>query len=436
MQIKSARFKNFRFKLSLRLWVFSAVLLTAPVVANWGLQRSSSRVVPTGPKFEAAYESVLKIGEISAGLAATQYGITQLEYDTWRQLNGKPVENLGNIQLAEVKAIYQDLWQQGNCNRFPAPLDAVCLDTALSFGVQQSQAFFLNLPNDPEQAALEIASRRELLRQQQLRPPITPDKQFAADEGVKRDRALVNWIVGDTAAIPAAPPTPAPPPPRPSPPVPLSADAIYEMLKPATVEILYSSQYGTAGTASGVLLTANGLVLTNHHVIENESQPSITLADGRKFTGTITAVDSDLDLALVQLSGVAYLPTATLANDTTQVAVGDTVHAIGSPKGESWKMTTAQVIELNSTCANGDSPLRCIRTPADFLQYGNSGGPLINEFGQVVGINRAIQQSTGQGVSIPVETIRSFISQHVGELPKPPASPAPVPPQLDQSPVL
>jgi S1-C subfamily serine protease len=464
MQIKSKRFKRLRLKPSLRLWVLSAVLLTTPIVANWGFQRfRSPKVPPTGPQFESAYKTVLQIGELSSGFAATltgfsHYGITQLEYDNWRQRNGKPIEDLGNIELAEVRAIYQELWHQGNCKEFPAPLDVVCLDTALSFGVPQSQVFFLNLPSDPEQAALEIASRRELLRRQQLRPPVTPGKQLAANEGVKRDRALADWVVSDVAAAPTAPqntapqntapqntapqdtapqaPTPSAPSAEAKPAAPLSADAIYQKLKPATVEILYSSQGGLAGTASGVLLTHNGLVLTNYHVVKNEDQLHVTLADGRKFTGTITAVDPDLDLALVQLSGVAYLPTVSLANDTTQVKVGDTVYAIGSPRGESWKMTTAQVIELNSTCANGDSPLRCIRTPGEFLQPGNSGGPLIDGLGQVVGINRAIQQSTGEGVSIPIETIRSFISEHVGELPKPLAPSAPASPQLGHGSVL
>lgn len=442
MQIKSRRFKRL-LRPSLRLWALSAMLLAVPVVGNWGLQKiRSPQAIATGPKFETAYQTVLQIGEQSSGFAATltgfnHYGITQLEYDTWRQLNGKPVEDLGNIQLSEVKAIYQALWQQGNCNQFQAPLDVVCLDTALSFGFPQSQTFFLNLPADPEQAALEIASRRELLRRQQLRPPITLDKQLAVDEGVKRDRALADWIVSGVAVLPTPPATPAPdPPPVGGSPGPLSADAIYQTLKPSTVEVWDNSQRGIATTASGVLLTANGLVLTNHHVIANNPNPSVTLADGRKFSGTTTSVAPEIDLALIQLSGARNLPVAPLAGDTLQVKVGDTVYAIGSPRGESWKMTTAQVIELNSTCASSDSPLRCIRTPDGFLHPGNSGGPLIDASGQVIGINRAIQQSTGEGVSIPIETVKSFLEERVGDLPKSPAQSNRPWPNLGRSPLF
>lgn len=95
--------------------------------------------------------------------------------------------------------------------------------------------------------------------------------------------------------------------------------------------------------------------------------------------------------------------------------MGDKVYAIGSPHGKSWTLSTATVIELNSTCANGTSPLRCIRTPSGFLYPGNSGGPLINASGEVIGVNRAVQQSTGEGVSIPIETVQQFLAQRMGQ---------------------
>jgi S1-C subfamily serine protease len=142
------------------------------------------------------------------------------------------------------------------------------------------------------------------------------------------------------------------------------------------------------------------------------------LADGRKFTGRVTSIDPELDLALIQLDRASGLPTAPFAQNSSQLKVGDMVYAIGSPLGESWKMTTAQVIELNSTCANGASPLRCIRTPKDFLHPGNSGGPLIDNQGDVIGVNRAVQQSTGEGVSIPVETIQHFLDNRMGYPPQ------------------
>jgi S1-C subfamily serine protease len=71
-------------------------------------------------------------------------------------------------------------------------------------------------------------------------------------------------------------------------------------------------------------------------------------------------------------------------------------------------MTTAQIIQVQSDC--GLANVRCIRTPQGFLKPGNSGGPLLDAFGQVIGVNRAIQQRTGEGVSIPVEVIQRYVA--------------------------
>ncbi|MFM7427321.1 MAG: S1C family serine protease, partial [Elainella sp.] len=336
-------------------------------------------------------------------------------------------------------------WQQANCQQYNSPLDVTCLDSVVSFGRQANQ-LLVNLPVDPEQAALEVVSRREDLRRRQLRPPMTPSKRLLLREGLERDRALADLIASGAIAsvppsvppsvLPSVLPSVAPQPDSPALPslpnssapssaVELSADQIYQQLKPSTVEI-WNVQNGVASTASGVILNPNGLVLTNQHVVQSNPRPSAKLADGRKFEGRVMSIDDSLDLALIQLSGASGLPTTPFASNTSSVQVGDQVYAIGSPRGESWKMSQTQVIELNSTCANGASPLRCIRTPSGFLHPGNSGGPLINAQGEVIGLNRAVQQSTGEGVSIPVETIQSFLAQRVGQSqPEAPRAPAP-----------
>ncbi len=432
MNAKSQRFKRRLFKPSLGLLVIAVLLLPmVPQLSSWIVEKFRGNHFLPDPKFETAYQGMLQISEQTSGYASllgglNQYGISQLDYDTWRQLNGKAVEELINIKPEEVKAIYYEHWQGGHCDRFNTPLDVTCLDTMLSFGVAQSQGLFANLPGDPKQAAMEVASRRELLRRRQVRPPLTPSKKLTMREGLRRDRALADWIVSVEASPPpiASPlPTQVPAPSlsqepsnqEPSSSTALSADQIYQQLKPITVEVWNNSQRGIATTASGVLLTADGLVLTNHHVIETNPSPSVKLADGRTFEGEIVSVDSNLDLALIQLHKARDLPVAPLAANTAHVKEGDTVYAIGSPLGESWKMTSSQVIELHSTCANGASPLRCIRTPGGFLQPGNSGGPLIDSSGQVIGINRAVQQSTGEGVSIPVETVQDFLNRRMGQ---------------------
>lgn len=410
---------------SLGILAISALLLLAlPQLVPWVMQKLQKPEEATDPKFEVAYQSVLILNDRASGYASrlggfNSYGITQLDYDTWRQLNGKPVEELINIQDQEIKAIYREHWEGGDCSRYESPLDVACLDSSVSFGTQPSKQFLTNLPADPVQAAMAVADRRKAFRQRQIHPPITPTKQLAIRDGLRRDRALSDLIASGElpkAAVPSPEVIPDHSTNQPSDTLP--SNQIYSKVKPSTVEVWNNTQRGIATTASGIILTSEGLVLTNHHVVENNPRPSVALADGRKFTGRVTSIDPELDLALIQLDRASGLPTVPFAQDTSQIKVGDTVYAIGSPLGESWKMTTSQVIELHSTCANGTSPLRCIRTPKDFLHPGNSGGPLIDARGQVIGVNRAVQQSTGEGVSIPVETIQHFLDNRMGYPPQ------------------
>ncbi|MBW4463900.1 MAG: trypsin-like peptidase domain-containing protein [Pegethrix bostrychoides GSE-TBD4-15B] len=372
------------------------------------------------PQFEQAYQAVLQLSQSpSEHTKRFSYGgISQLDYDRWRQLNSKPIADIDKIRPEEVKAIYQEQWQKGDCAQYVAPLDVTCLDSMISFGDIQGKQLLADLPADPAQAAMLVVERRELERREQVRPPLTPSKRLTLREGVRRDQALADLI-----ALPSVSPKQSGLPPAVSPNAPARSNTaqlagqIYTALRPSTVEIEDRTRRGSASTAAGVILTADGLVMTNYHVVASDSRPRVKLSDGRAFVGLVILVDESLDLALVQLQGASDLPVAPLAESTAQLQVGDQVYAIGSPLGKSWKLSQAQVIELNSTCANGSSPLRCIRTPRGFLQPGNSGGPLIDESGQVIGINRAVQQSTGEGVSIPVETVKQFLAQRSSQPP-------------------
>lgn len=188
----------------------------------------------------------------------------------------------------------------------------------------------------------------------------------------------------------------------------LSSEQIYQQAKPFVVEVWISTT-GIIAPAAGILLTSDGLVLTNYHVIHEASFDFVRSPNGQDFNGTVIEVDPSLDLALIQLEGARNLPTANLSSRSAQIKIGDTVYAIGSPLAAHWKMTEAEVIEVNSDC--GLPSLQCIRTPKGFLKPGNSGGPLLDSTGQVVGVNRAIQDGTGEGVSIPIETIQQFVDR-------------------------
>ena len=414
----------YRVRPAQKLLVASALLLVSLPLGGLLLRKTQSSEI-NDPQFEQAYQSVLQLSKSPSAYAHlfSHAGISQLDYDRWRQLNGKPIADIDQIQPDEVKAIYYEQWQKGECANYRTPLDLACLDSMINFGDIQGQQLLSNLPADPAQAAMQVVERRKLQRRRQIRPPLTPSKRLALREGIRRDQALADMIASRPNPVlpnPALPSSPAQPPiALPSAPNPTGSqqpvEQIYADLKPSTVEIEDRTRRGSASTAAGVILTADGLVVTNYHVVESDNRPNVKLSDGRQFTGNVVSIDESLDLALVQLQGARNLPVAPLAANTTQLQVGDPVYAIGSPLGQSWKFSQSQVIELNSTCANGSSPLRCIRTPGGFLLPGNSGGPLIDGNGQVIGINRAVQQSTGEGVSIPIETIQQFLGRRSGQ---------------------
>lgn len=415
---------------SLAVWAVAGLLLTRILretgFSPFGTDEQTS--------FDDAFQSITELEDNAPPLAIepSKYGISQAIYDAWRLNRGKPAQSVMDLSPEEARDIYQDYWFLGECDRYAAPLDIACLDSVISFGVERGKQFLVGLPEDPQAAALEVAQRREAFRRSAINYAHVPVARQLLTEGLKRDRALAalvqsytaseqeqvsfdlrEWLgldqglntQGDsegkfsdkTESHPDA--------------ALLNPDEIYTQAKPFTVEVWINTN-GTVAPAAGVLLTADGLVLTNYHVVnalDGVAFEFVRLADGQEFNGKIIEVVPDLDLAFIQLEGASGLPTAILADDSSHVQVGDTVYAIGSPQGEHWKMTTAQVIQVQSDC--GLASLRCIRTPKGFLRPGNSGGPLLDGYGQVIGINRAVQQRTGEGVSIPVETVKQLMAE-------------------------
>lgn len=420
-----------RLSASLLLW-FSVGLLLPWLFRSISVGRSAEEHI----SFEEALQIVAQLGESrgsesSRSLSESEYGITQLMYDTWRRNQNQSIQSISRINQEEVRAIYQNFWQQGNCHRYDAPLDLVCLDSLVSFGTATGKQFLVNLPKDPKAASLEVARRRQAYReglassdarnstQQEWlstgmahdRALVTLIESYSASEQSEWSSGLRRWLEADELAQPGE----ADPIDRKDEPThssgsstQLSANQIYSQAKPFVVEVWISTT-GIVAPAAGILLSSNGLVLTNYHVVNDATFDFVRSADGEDFNGTIIEADPELDLALIQLDNARNLPTAKLADRSSHVQVGDTVYAIGSPLGSHWKLTTAEVIEVQSDC--GLPSLQCIRTPEGFLKPGNSGGPLLDGSGQVVGVNRAIQDGTGEGVSIPIETVEQFVEQ-------------------------
>ena len=179
-------------------------------------------------------------------------------------------------------------------------------------------------------------------------------------------------------------------------------------VSPSVVTVLADTSSGGA-EGSGVVLSSDGLVLTNNHVVESATRVRVTLSDGRTLDATVVGADATADLAVLRVSGASGLTAATLGS-SADLQVGDAVLAFGSPLGLEGTVTAGIVSAVDRTIQDGDTSLTgLIQTDAP-INPGNSGGPLVDSSGQVVGIDVAIA-TTGQdggnigvGFAIPIDT--------------------------------
>ncbi|MCX5200337.1 trypsin-like peptidase domain-containing protein [Streptomyces sp. NBC_00237] len=224
-----------------------------------------------------------------------------------------------------------------------------------------------------------------------------------------------------------------------------TVSGVAQAVGPAIVEISAQSSAG-ASTGSGVIITADGEVVTNNHVVAGADTVKVTLSTGRSYTAKVVGTDPDKDLALLKVQGAPKLPTAKLGS-SKDVKVGDEVVAIGSPEGLSGTVTSGIVSALDRDVTvskdeprqqqrgggggwpfefggeqfNGDTgqsktTYKAIQTDAS-LNPGNSGGALINMRGEIIGINSAMYApssggqsasgSVGLGFAIPVDTVKA-----------------------------
>jgi S1-C subfamily serine protease len=165
------------------------------------------------------------------------------------------------------------------------------------------------------------------------------------------------------------------------------------------------------GAGSGVIVTPDGYILTNHHVVEEAGSLRVTLRDGTSMGAAPVGSDSSSDLALIRAEG-AGLPYA-LLGDSGQLRVGQLVIAIGNPYGFQSTVSTGVVSALGRGLRSREGrPIENIIQHTAPLNPGNSGGPLVDSRGRVVGINTAIIPiAQGIGFSIPANTARFVISQ-------------------------
>jgi S1-C subfamily serine protease len=167
------------------------------------------------------------------------------------------------------------------------------------------------------------------------------------------------------------------------------------------------------GQGSGFITRSDGVLLTNAHVVEGANEVHVTLPDGRSFTGKVLGADPLTDVAVVRVVA-SRLPVAPLG-DSSKVRPGEWAIAIGNPLGLDNTVTAGIISAIQRTNAVGEGQrVPYIQTDAA-VNPGNSGGPLINDRGQVIGINTAIRQAPGAGLSfaIPINVARQIAAQIV-----------------------
>ena len=162
---------------------------------------------------------------------------------------------------------------------------------------------------------------------------------------------------------------------------------------------------------SGVIVSSEGIILTNHHVIEGADQIEVALADGRKTKATVIGRDTDTDIAVLKIS-LTNLPTPITLASSESVQVGDVVLAIGNPFGVGQTVTSGIVSALGRNHLGINTFENFIQTDAA-INPGNSGGALVDTRGNLIGINTAIYSrsggSIGIGFAIPVSTAKQVM---------------------------
>lgn len=187
--------------------------------------------------------------------------------------------------------------------------------------------------------------------------------------------------------------------------------------KSAQRELLFM-EVPAEGTGSGSVLDQAGHILTNYHVVEGAAQILATLHNGESYSASIVGFDPPNDMAVLKISAPREMLAPIALGDSSRLRVGQIVYAIGNPFGLERTMTTGIISSLNRSL-----PSKAGRTMKSIIQIdaalnrGNSGGPLIDSRGRLIGMNTAIASSTGEntgvGFAIPVDTIKRVAAQLV-----------------------
>jgi putative serine protease PepD len=191
----------------------------------------------------------------------------------------------------------------------------------------------------------------------------------------------------------------------------LSVQSIYQLANKGVVEVTAGQ-----GQGSGFVHDADGHIITNEHVVDGASSVSVRFWNGKTFTASVVGTDASTDLAVLKVDAPVSQLFPLSLGDSSKLLVGDQVVAIGSPFGLEGTVTSGIVSALHRemTSPNHFAIDNSIQTDAA-INHGNSGGPLLNAQGKVVGVNSQIESNSGGnegvGFAIPSNTVRSIAAQ-------------------------
>ena len=203
----------------------------------------------------------------------------------------------------------------------------------------------------------------------------------------------------------------------------LSLIDIFEKAEPGVVRVntqRNQTEGETGGVGSGFVFDKKGHIITNAHVIEDSTKTVVTFLDGRSYNAQIIGIDKYTDIGVIKVNADLKLLHPLSLGDSANLQVGEPITAIGNPFGLSGSMTSGIISQMGRLLPSGSgySIPDVIQTDAA-INPGNSGGPLLNMRGDIVGINTAIQSSTGEftgvGFAIPSQTVAKIVPTLISE---------------------
>ena len=198
----------------------------------------------------------------------------------------------------------------------------------------------------------------------------------------------------------------------------MAGEDIYKKVNPSVVSVISTTSEGT-GSGSGVIMSKDGYIITNNLVVDGAQSVSVQLSDGTSLDAEIIGTDEQTDLAVIKVTPTSDL-TAAEFGDSDELEPGEYAYAIGSPGGVQFAntITSGRISAINRDLTVNDRVMTLIQTDAS-INNGNSGGALINKYGQVVGITSAKLSGNafgsatveGMGFAIPINTAKDIVDE-------------------------